>query len=179
MKQLDGLRALAVFAVLWTHYVPPALWPLGLNPGHFGVQLFFVLSGFLITGILLQERSATLSGPQTMVTALRQFYLRRFLRIFPLFYAVLLVAFLVNIPLVRESLPWHVFYLSNVYLSLRTTGRAIFLTCGRLPLKSSSIWSGPDWFCCCRADFCCQPSVLCSLWGQFSDGLEWSPGGMR
>ncbi len=55
MRQLDGLRAFAVLGVLWTHYVPQELWLLGMNLGEFGVRLFFVLSGFLITSLYCER----------------------------------------------------------------------------------------------------------------------------
>jgi peptidoglycan/LPS O-acetylase OafA/YrhL len=79
---LDGLRALAILAVLWHHALPRAEsgW---LGRGHVGVRLFFALSGFLITTRLLAERRAT--GE----VALGRFWMRRALRIFPLYYAVL------------------------------------------------------------------------------------------
>lgn len=106
--QLDSLRALAVFAVIIGHTGPGALDPYAL--GFHGVQLFFVLSGFLITGILLAGRHATKSRPRT----LGAFYCRRFLRIFPAYYSVLLIMLLIGIPEVREGIGWHVTYLSNV-----------------------------------------------------------------
>jgi peptidoglycan/LPS O-acetylase OafA/YrhL len=79
---LDGLRGLAIAAVLWHHALPRATegW---LGRGHVGVRLFFALSGFLISTRLLGERRAT-GG-----VALGQFWLRRALRIFPLYYVVL------------------------------------------------------------------------------------------
>ncbi len=117
MRQLDGLRAFAVLGVLWTHYVPQELWLLGMNLGEFGVRLFFVLSGFLITSLLMDARGRILREEQTLFAALRQFYLRRFLRIFPLFYATLGVAFVLAIPPVRETLAWHTLYLSNIYMA--------------------------------------------------------------
>ena len=82
--QLDSLRALAVLAVLLGHfaYLPVA---------HEGVQLFFVLSGFLITRILIDGRSQFDHFPTLpRLFLLRQFYVRRFLRIFPPYYALLL-----------------------------------------------------------------------------------------
>jgi peptidoglycan/LPS O-acetylase OafA/YrhL len=81
-----------------------------------GVQLFFVLSGFLITGILLaardrMERSEG-SGPWQI---LRGFYARRFLRIFPLYYAALALGSLLGAMALGDSWLWHAAYLSNFY----------------------------------------------------------------
>jgi peptidoglycan/LPS O-acetylase OafA/YrhL len=80
-----------------------------------GVNLFFVLSGFLITGILLDSRAGA-ERPGGRWFAIRQFYTRRVLRIFPLFYMTLALLVLLNIRPVRQTLVWHVCYLSNVYL---------------------------------------------------------------
>jgi peptidoglycan/LPS O-acetylase OafA/YrhL len=104
--QLDGLRAIAVLAVILSHTGPPVLDRLGL--GWHGVQLFFVLSGFLITGILLDARDTN-----TVRHTLRAFYARRFLRIFPAYYVVVAATALIGIPEVRQGLPWHLAYLSN------------------------------------------------------------------
>src|SRR6187402_354046 len=78
-----------------------------------GVRLCFVISGFLITGILLSWRN------QPLGLALKTFYRRRALRIFPLFYFVLAAAAVLNIGPVRDTLVWHVSYLSNFYFYLR------------------------------------------------------------
>lgn len=83
---LDGLRAAAVTLVFAGHYFlwmfPPLSW------GWAGVDIFFVLSGFLITGILYDTRN----DPHRA----RNFYMRRTLRIFPLYYGVLLVALILT-----------------------------------------------------------------------------------
>jgi len=93
---LDGVRGLAITLVLINNIYPPthAALPGGSgfvfhlsNMGWVGVDLFFVLSGFLITGIL----SDTKDGPHY----LRNFYGRRILRIFPLFYATLFCIYFV------------------------------------------------------------------------------------
>lgn len=81
---LDGLRACAVLMVFAQHYVLSLL-PNAWQWGWAGVDVFFVLSGFLITGILFDTRDSE--------HRLRNFYIRRTLRIFPLYYAVLLVLF--------------------------------------------------------------------------------------
>lgn len=70
MPELDGLRALAVLAVIFFHLHLPYC-----SLGWGGVYLFFVLSGFLITGILLETKENK--------HYLRTFYIRRTLRIFP------------------------------------------------------------------------------------------------
>jgi peptidoglycan/LPS O-acetylase OafA/YrhL len=119
MKQLDGLRAMAVLAVLWTHYLPEEYWLFGVYWGGVGVRLFFVLSGFLITGILLKSRQHIIQGNQCSLFAIRQFYIRRFLRIFPLYYVTLALAALIAIPQVRETIVWHISYLSNIYFALQ------------------------------------------------------------
>jgi len=75
---LDGLRAFAILPVIWHHATPGPL-PGVLGRGPLGVDLFFVLSGFLITTLLLRERPIDL----------RAFWIRRSLRIFPLYYLVL------------------------------------------------------------------------------------------
>src|SRR4051812_11455128 len=96
MPQLDGLRALAVTAVVFHHFHVFSPQLRVLDPAGLGVHLFFVLSGFLITGILVKARDAADAGLLTWTRALRQFYLRRVLRIFPLYYFVVLAAIVVN-----------------------------------------------------------------------------------
>jgi peptidoglycan/LPS O-acetylase OafA/YrhL len=116
MPQLDGIRALAVFAVMLHHFLPFTPFPLRdfVDLGMLGVRLFFVLSGFLITGILLNCRRAIDRDVEGASLAVRHFYIRRFLRIFPVYYLTLAVMALLNVPSVRATLVWHVSYLSNV-----------------------------------------------------------------
>jgi len=113
MPQLDGLRAVAVFLVFIHHWTN-----LHLDTGQLGVQLFFVLSGFLITGILLDLRGNSADVGQSKMVSLRQFYGRRFLRIFPLFYGTILLLYIFDLALIREVIGWHVTYLSNVGFAL-------------------------------------------------------------
>lgn len=101
---LDGLRALALALVFMDHYC--SIPQFGL-----GVSVFFVLSGFLITGILWDTRD--------QVHRVRNFYVRRTLRIFPLYYGVF-VALLLTTPLFhwRWNSSWVVWpmYLGNLIL---------------------------------------------------------------
>ncbi len=78
-------------------------------------MLFFVISGFLITRILLGARTAAAEQGVPRRAVLRAFYARRFLRIFPLYYAVLFLAFVIGAASIRAALPWHLSYLSNWY----------------------------------------------------------------
>jgi len=117
MVQLDALRAFAVLGVLAQHFVPVTEKILPL--GSMGVRLFFVLSGFLITGILLKCREDSELPGQSKGFSLRRFYARRFLRIFPVYYLVLIVTAIINIRPSREAFFWNVTYLTNVYLSIR------------------------------------------------------------
>ena len=70
--QLDSLRALAVFGVLVEHYIPSSD-PLRhyIPFGDLGVQLFFVLSGYLITGILFRARRYSETREQTLSAGIR------------------------------------------------------------------------------------------------------------
>ncbi len=97
---LDGLRGVAILLVLLHGFdVVSGAHGLGhlidsaFDAGWIGVQLFFVLSGFLITGILLDTRDSP--------DYYRNFFVRRVLRIFPLYYGVLFVAF-VLLPLFMD-----------------------------------------------------------------------------
>jgi peptidoglycan/LPS O-acetylase OafA/YrhL len=113
---LDALRGVAILAVLWHHTEEATvLAPVFVTRGYLGVDLFFVLSGFLITTILIRERIRTGS------ISFRNFYVRRTLRIFPLYYAFLL--YLCVIALLRantiasekffDALPYYATYTSN------------------------------------------------------------------
>lgn len=85
IPELDGLRGIAILMVVLYHCADRLDWLPGgglLHWGWAGVDLFFVLSGFLITGILAETRS---SDPW-----LRNFYIRRTLRIWPLYFGLLL-----------------------------------------------------------------------------------------
>jgi peptidoglycan/LPS O-acetylase OafA/YrhL len=103
LPELDGLRGMAIGMVLFYHYIslnsaprPGSVWAYALIPARLtwsGVDLFFVLSGFLIGGILLDARDSS--------NYFRVFYTRRFFRIIPM-YALFLVSIFALDPLVRQ-----------------------------------------------------------------------------
>lgn len=116
LAELDGLRALAVVLVLVQHFGARSAWMDAIGPGGLGVALFFVLSGFLLTGILLDHRPAR---DERLWPTLRVFYARRFLRILPLYYLVLLGTAALDIGPARRSVGYNLAYLSNVYFFRR------------------------------------------------------------
>lgn len=108
IKQLDGLRAFAVISVMLFHLGIPFF-----SAGWLGVPLFFVLSGFLITGILINNKNK----PHRF----KNFYIRRSLRIFPLYYFYILVVFLFCTYLgVQDPNPWwwYLTYTQNYFYSI-------------------------------------------------------------
>jgi len=122
IREFDGLRGIAIFLVMTHHFWPRfgywSEWASVPHLGWIGVDLFFVLSGFLITGILLDSKDS----PHYF----RNFYARRVIRIFPLYYLVVIAAF-IGIPamqggawstseFVRESGSpwWYLLYQGNL-----------------------------------------------------------------
>lgn len=199
IRVLDGLRACAVLSVMFYHFLgadDPAQHPLtGLvggiqkifSVGWCGVDLFFILSGFLITGILLDAKPSS-------KTYFRSFYIRRVLRIFPLYYGVILfVAIAKNYaPLshyfgfedVRASLWWMAAYLSNFVMALRHS-KVIFGPMGHfwsLAVEEHFYlaWPALVWLCtrrqlaiACGAFIAGAFILRCGL--SFHDPLTYSP----
>ncbi|MFK0331263.1 acyltransferase family protein [Rhizobium sp. NPDC090275] len=114
LPRLDGLRAVAVAGVLFEHFAPTHL--VTLSPGGAGVTLFFVLSGYLITRILVNYDGFT---PKSAAV---HFYWRRFLRLSPPFFSALLVALILGLPHIRENIWIHSLYLTNFKIGLSGWG---------------------------------------------------------
>jgi peptidoglycan/LPS O-acetylase OafA/YrhL len=109
--QLDGLRALAIIAVLIAHWLPLELLQKKLACGFWGVNLFFVLSGFLITESLMKQ----IQSNSTPKKILRSFFIRRSLRIFPIYYLLIFVAYALNLDGSRDFVQYTLTYTLNFY----------------------------------------------------------------
>lgn len=119
LRQLDGIRFVAVGMVLFDHWMAGRVeMPLGA----LGVTIFFVLSGFLITRILLSSKDKLSNQPNGgLGKYLKTFYIRRTLRIFPVYYLTLFVLYAVNEPPVRRTFGWLALYATNIYMAYFTT----------------------------------------------------------
>ncbi len=121
--EIDGLRAIAVLAVVLFHFSAPISGGADLGGGMVGVDIFFVISGFLIGGILMREQA------RTGRIALGRFYLRRIRRLAPAYFAMagvsLVVAYAVLMPFefreFAKALIASTTYLANVHF-FRETG---------------------------------------------------------
>lgn len=111
LPSLDGLRAIAVFSVVFYHFGLPYI------NGGLGVLIFFVISGFLITWLLLKEEQ------RWGDVSLKLFYLRRTLRIFPAFYAYWALVVIGLGMILGKRIDWpqavaSFFYVGNYYQAL-------------------------------------------------------------
>ena len=134
-REIQGLRAVAVLLVVLFH-----LWPGRLPGGYIGVDVFFVISGFLITSLLLREvdRSGSVS--------LGRFWARRMRRLLPASYLVLAVS-AVGVLLLEPRLVWHQFfgeilaaglYVENWALAL---GSVNYLAAQNTPSPAQHYWT--------------------------------------
>jgi peptidoglycan/LPS O-acetylase OafA/YrhL len=160
VPQLDGVRGIAILVVMLHNQrfdFPSLHLPALFAHGWMGVDLFFALSGFLITGILLDAEASP--GYFT------NFYARRCLRIWPLYYAVLLVMFLA-VPLARPSMaaptfershPWwsYLFYVQNFVVAAPTSAVGPLAVTWSLAVEEQFYLAWP-WVAkfCSRAQLC-------------------------
>lgn len=119
IKGLDSLRAFAVILVVITHWGPhqfkfPALtfiFARIIPNGGLGVDVFFVLSGFLITNILLNARKNAASSARWQI--IKSFYLRRMLRIFPIYFLLIFLMLLLADAYLKNNIWYMVTYTSD------------------------------------------------------------------
>lgn len=113
---LDGLRGIAIILVFIGHAkntVPfiSGIWRTILGNSHLGVMIFFVLSGYLITRLLIHEHA------KTNTINIRKFYLRRALRIFPIYYLYLLIIAICVYGFKIIELPFDYLWTTALYLA--------------------------------------------------------------
>ncbi|HOZ68241.1 MAG TPA: acyltransferase [Chitinophagaceae bacterium] len=119
IRQLDSIRAIAVLLVIVEHWIPKANLHHRIPYGEVGVDVFFVLSGFLISRILLENKYAVDSGLKTNSTVLKSFYIRRSLRIFPIYYIAIFAALFFAAytkTRIQIAFPWYLTYTSNWFM---------------------------------------------------------------
>lgn len=120
VKGFDTIRAIAVLSVIIGHWGPSfkpgsagdTIVSSSIQDGRFGVILFFVLSGYLITSILLNEKIKNTEGKH--FTIIKNFFVRRALRIFPIYYLIVFIYYLINDPFVRQHIGYFLTYTSNL-----------------------------------------------------------------
>jgi len=112
-KQLNGIRFIAVMLVLIDHWFAESLI---LPLGHLGVVIFFVLSGFLITRILFQNADECRISGGLIGLKIKNFIVRRSLRIFPIYFLICFLGILFNISPIRSNWVWMFTYTPNWYI---------------------------------------------------------------
>ena len=115
IKGLNGLRAIAVICVIIEHWFPAKhilkIFPLG----SIGVDIFFVLSGFLISSILLTTKENNLISFKSKLHAIKDFVIRRALRIFPIYYLLLLFLYVTSDSEFKNEIVYYITYTSNYF----------------------------------------------------------------
>ena len=119
---LNGIRAMAALAVVVSH-INLGLDEFGFEKAHglslasFGVTVFFTLSGFLITYLLLVEKE------KTATIVIKKFYMRRILRIWPLYFFYMLLVFcVVGSQMLGDSFWFYLFMMPNIPFALNASG---------------------------------------------------------
>jgi len=141
--ELDGLRYYAFLGVFICHTLPfeasfyrslhlplPWLWGATVKAGAAGVDLFFALSAFLITSLLLKERQ------ETGDISLKLFYVRRILRIWPLYFLIIALGIVLSHTMSHQSLPWY--YVAGYLLFVGNWVHAVF---GRPESIAFPLWT--------------------------------------
>jgi peptidoglycan/LPS O-acetylase OafA/YrhL len=118
ISQLDGLRAIAVILVIIHHWFSPhnkaSIYTSLFN----GVDIFFVLSGFLITRILINNKVESEEKISTKGNLIKNFFIRRSLRIFPIYYLTITILFVFSDSTgtdIKNSFPFFFTYTANLY----------------------------------------------------------------
>lgn len=145
---LDGVRAIAILLVLVFHWFPEGVGINILPNGPIGVTLFFVLSGYLISNILMEQQTKA-----QFFRSFKNFVIRRALRIFPIYFLVLAGLLVLKEPLLRLILTFMRIHgiIGPICIiigwSSRPTGQISCLRIGHCRWRSSFMSFGHFLFC--------------------------------
>ena len=114
IPQFDSMRAIAVLLVIIHHWISEESILNFLSNGRIGVNVFFVLSGFLITGILLKSKLQAETSGISKAIVFKNFYIRRTLRIFPIYYLLLIILWILRESELRQNAVYYFTYTSNL-----------------------------------------------------------------
>ncbi|MDB5223195.1 MAG: hypothetical protein JWN83_1862 [Chitinophagaceae bacterium] len=153
IKSLDGLRTIAVTLVIISHWFSANKFIFSLRLGEIGVDIFFVISGFLITSILLKNRLAYYEKKEvSRLKLIRQFIVRRTLRIFPIYYLTIIFLFFVaskTATHIKEDFIYYLTYTSNINFYLKNSWDGIISPLWSLAVEEQFylIWPWIILFC--------------------------------
>jgi peptidoglycan/LPS O-acetylase OafA/YrhL len=115
IKTLDGLRFYSILGVMLGHWVHSTF----TYAFALGVIVFFVLSGYLITRILLVTKEKY--PHEVPIRLFRTFYIRRSLRIFPIYFLTILILYFMNVPDIRLNIVWLLSFTANIQFFLNNS----------------------------------------------------------
>jgi peptidoglycan/LPS O-acetylase OafA/YrhL len=126
--KLDSLRCLAVLCVLPVHFLTPNELPLLaiVDLGNIGVQMFFVLSGYLICQTLLSARDRLDAGVLTFYPICKEFFVRRIIRLSPVYFLYLIASYFL-LPGLQSYIGWFLIYAQNFLFALNPSLFAKYL----------------------------------------------------
>jgi len=116
IKQLDSLRGIAVLLVVLSHWIPTPASQMG---AFIGVNTFFVLSGFLISTILFLNKEEAEAAGYPKIAVLKNFFFRRALRIFPIYFCVVITLYLLGesrIPAINYDIKYLLIFTINFHI---------------------------------------------------------------
>ncbi len=121
--QIDGLRCFAVLGVIIAHYeiFNSCCVPIKKIPFATGVNLFFVISGYLISHILLNKRNEIENKTTTINKEIKNFFVKRTLRIFPIYFLAIIFLFLYRYNEIKDYSVYLLTYTTNIYMTFHNT----------------------------------------------------------
>jgi len=124
MPQIEGLRFIAVLSVVVGHWVSLDFsnnFVFSNIPYSAAVNLFFVISGFLITSILLNKKEEIHEGKISFLKAIKNFYIKRILRIFPIYYLLIAILCILSYNSIKEYIVYLLTYTLNWFMVAKST----------------------------------------------------------